>query len=203
LCTIQKDSIFVNKPYVSLSRIYTDIELLDLLKSGDRSALDEIYKRYHGLLYNHAYRRLPDREEVRDILQEIFIYLWNKKETLEITSLSAYLYTSVRSRVLNVFRNQKVREMYMQSLQDFMNAGEYTLDEKIREKELVQLIEKEVTSLPPQMRQIFEMSRFQEKSHKEIAEELSISPQTVRTQVRNALRVLRVKLGAGIFTLFF
>src|SRR5690606_12931613 len=147
--------------------------------------------------------RLPDREEVRDILQEIFIYLWNKKETLEITSLSAYLYTSVRSRVLNVFRNQKVREMYMQSLQDFMNAGEYTLDEKIREKELVQLIEKEVTSLPPQMRQIFEMSRFQEKSHKEIAEELSISPQTVRTQVRNALRVLRVKLGAGIFTLFF
>ncbi len=182
---------------------YTDTELYDLLKSGNKSALDEIYKRFHGILYIHAYRRLPDREEVRDIIQEIFIYLWNNKETLEISSLSAYLYTSVRSRVLNVYRNNKVRDRYVQSLQDFIAIGEDTIEEKIREKELTVLIEKEVSSLPPQMRLIFEMSRFQDKTHKEIAEELAISPQTVRTQVRNALRILRVKLGASIFMLFF
>ena len=194
----------MNKPDVSLSKIYTDNELFDLLKSGDKSALTEIYKRYHGILYAHAYRRFPDREDVRDIVQEIFIALWKNRGTLTITSsLSAYLYTAVRSRVLNVFRNRKVRDAYMQSLQDFMDTGAELVDDKLREKELLQLIEKEVASLPPQMRLIFEMSRFQEKSHKEIAEELDISPQTVRTQVRNALRILRVKLGTSIFMLFF
>lgn len=183
---------------------YTDTELLEALRKGNQSALHEIYNRYHGILYAHAYRRLADKEEVRDILQDLFIYLWNNRDVLTITSnLSGYLYTSVRSRILNIYRNQKVRDVYSRSLQEFINLGESTVEEKLIEKELIQLVEQEVASLPPQMRLIFEMSRFQEKSHKEIAEELAISPQTVRTQVRNALRILRVKLGANIFLLFF
>lgn len=183
---------------------HTDIELLKALKGGDQSALEEIYNRYHGILFAHAYRRLADKEEVRDILQDLFIYLWNKRDVLTITSsLSGYLYTSVRSRILNIYRNQKVRDVYSLSLQDFINSCENTVEEKLIEKELIQLVEQEVASLPPQMRLVFEMSRFQEKSHKEIAEELEISPQTVRTQVRNALRILRVKLGVNIFLLFF
>jgi len=187
-----------------LRKIYTDNELLDLLKSGDKSALDEIYKRYYGILYSHAYRRLPDREEVRDIVQEVFIYLWNNKANIIITSsLSAYLYSSIRSRVLDVFRRQKVRNAYTQSLQDFIDSGENLTEERLREKELIQLVETEIASLPPQMRRIFEMSRFKDMTHQQIADELQISPQTVRTQVRNALRILRVKLGANIFTLFF
>ncbi len=182
----------------------TDIELVELLKNGDHGALEQIYKRYHAVLYNHAYRRLSDREEVRDILHEIFINLWQKRSTLLITSsLSAYLYASVRSRVLNAIRNQKVRDSYIQSLQLFMDEGEEVIETQFREKELIRLVEQEVGLLPPQMRTIFEMSRFQELSHKEVAEELNISPQTVRTQVRNALRILRVKLGDNIFTLFF
>ncbi|WP_353140549.1 RNA polymerase sigma-70 factor [Pseudopedobacter sp.] len=187
-----------------MHKIHTDNELLDLLKLGDKSALDEIYKRYYGILYSHAYRRLPDREEVRDIVQEVFVYLWNNKANIIITSsLSAYLYTSVRSRVLDVFRRQKVRNAYTQSLQAFIDSGENLTEERLREKELIQLVEREIAFLPPQMRRIFEMSRFKDMTHQQIADELQISPQTVRTQVRNALRILRVKLGANIFTLFF
>ncbi|SMG44830.1 RNA polymerase sigma-70 factor, ECF subfamily [Sphingobacterium psychroaquaticum] len=182
----------------------TDIELVRLLRNGDHDALERIYKRYHHVLYSHAYRRLPDREEVRDILHEIFINLWQNRDTFFITSsLSAYLYAAVRSRVLNVVRNQKVRDSYAQSLQAFMDEGVEVTETKFREKELIRLVEQEVRALPTQMRIIFEMSRFQERSHKEVAEELNISPQTVRTQVRNALRILRVKLGDNIFTLFF
>lgn len=187
-----------------MTKRYTDNELLEALKNGEQSALEEIYNRYHGILFAHAYRRLDDREEVRDILQELFIYLWNNRQSLIISSsLSGYLYTAVRSRILNLYRNQKVRDTYSRSLQDYINTGRNTVEEKIREKELIQLVEQEVASLPTQMRLIFEMSRFQEKSHKEIADELGISPQTVRTQVRNALRILRVKLGVNIFLLFF
>lgn len=182
----------------------TDNELLSALKANDRSALNDIYIRYHGLLYRHCYSRFPDHEEVRDILQELFIYLWNNRESLKITSsLSSYLYASVRNRIINIYHHNKVKEAFTNSLQDFINVGVCITDERIREKELILLIEREVAALPPQMRRIFEMSRFLEMSHQHIATELNISPQTVRTQVRNALRILRVKLGTNIFSFFF
>lgn len=179
-------------------------ELLHHLRLGRTEVMDEIYRRFYGLLYSHVYRRLPDREEVRDIIQEALVTLWNKRTQLaEDTNLSSYLYTLVRNRVLNTYRNQKVREAYLASLQTFMDRGVSLTDEKLREKELIALVEKEVAALPPQMKLIFEMSRNLEMSHQQIADELKISPHTVRTQVRSALRILRTKLGAHIFSIFF
>ncbi len=183
--------------------IISDEELLAKLKLGSRLALDEIYKRYHAPLFSHAYKKLQSKEEVRDILQDVFLNLWTNKETIVINNLSSYLFSSVRNRILNVFRNTKVREMYSKSLQEFIDKGENVVDLKLNEKELINLIEEEIAKLPPQMRLIFEMSRNLELSHKEIASELNISPHTVRTQVRNALRILRLKLGANIFSIFF
>lgn len=174
----------------------TDNEIVDLLKSGDRVALDEIYKRYHGILYSHAYRRLPDREEVRDMLQELFRYLWESRSKLQFTTgLSAYLYASIRNRIINHYRNKKVRDNFASSLQEFLDQGEHVIEEQLAEKELAKLIEEEVAALPEQMRLIFGMSRTENLTHNEIAEILNLSPHTVRNQVHNALKVLRVKLG--------
>jgi len=179
-------------------------ELLGHLRLGRADVMEEIYRRFYGLLYSHVYRRLPDREEARDIIQEALVILWNKRAQLaENTNLSSYLYTLVRNRVLNSYRNQKVREAYLASLQTFMDHGGSLTDEKLREKELIALVEKEVAALPPQMKLIFEMSRNLEMSHQQIADELNISPHTVRTQVRSALRILRTKLGANLFSIFF
>ncbi|MBP8067797.1 MAG: RNA polymerase sigma-70 factor [Pedobacter sp.] len=183
---------------------YSDFELVNLLKEGDRFALNEIYKRYQGILYSHAYRRLPSREDVRDIIQELFVYLWTHREQLEFKiSLSSYLYASVRNRILNQARNQKVRENFASSLQKFLDSGENITEDAFLEKELKLLIEKEVTALPKQMRTIFEMSRNLDMSHHEIAHKLEISPNTVRNQVHNALKILRIKLGGNnLLTLF-
>jgi RNA polymerase sigma-70 factor (family 1) len=182
----------------------SDEELFAKLKLGSRSALNEIYKRYHAPLFSHAYKKLQSTEEVKDILQDVFLNLWTNKEIISINnSLSFYLFGSVRNRVLNVFRNTKVREMYSKSLQEFINKGENVVDLELREKELISIVEQEIANLPPQMRLVFEMSRNLELSHKEIASELNISSHTVRTQVRNALRILRVKLSSDIFSIFF
>jgi len=189
---------------MSVDNLHSDLELLRQLKAGSPLALQEIYKRYHGVLYSHAYRRYPDREDVRDMIQEVFLHLWRTRETLSISiNLSAYLYTAVRNRMLNIFRNKKVRATYLQSLQHFIEKGENVVDAKLREKELIELVEQEVAALPPQMRTIFEMSRNLEMTHQEIANELNLSPHTVRTQVRNALRILRIKLGTSVFLIFF
>jgi len=178
--------------------------LVRLLKTGDRLALNEIYKRYQGVLYSHAYRRLPYREDVRDLIQEIFVYLWTHREHLDFkTGLSAYLYTSVRNRVLNQYRNKKVRDNFASSLQEFIDSGENLTEDLLQEKELKLLIEKEIQALPEQMRLVFEMSRKLEMTHNEIAETLSLSPNTVRNQIHNALKILRVKLGGhNLLTLF-
>lgn len=183
---------------------YSDVKLTELLKSGDQTALTEIYRRYQPVLFSHAFRRFPDREQVRDIIQDLFLYLWNNREKLEIRStLAAYLYSSVRNKILNHFRNQKVQEAFTSSLSEFINTGVNITDDILREKELIALMEKEVSLLPSQMRLIFIMSREDNLTHKEIADQLGISPHTVRTQVRNALRILRIKFGSNIFFILF
>jgi RNA polymerase sigma-70 factor (ECF subfamily) len=183
---------------------YTDQELVALLKRGDARSLTEIHARYNTVLYTHAYKRYPCREEIRDILQELFIYLWDNRQDLVFnTGLAAYLYAAIRNRLLSLYRKQKTRGDYIASLQGFIDKGENHTEDYYQEKELLEIINREIAALPQQMRLVFELSRNQELTHNEIAEQLNLSPHTVRTQVRSALRILRLKLGANIFLMFF
>ena len=181
---------------------YSDEELSKLLKSGDEFAFTEIHHRYYGLLYSHASKRLSERHEVKDILQEIFLYLWHNREQNFTGHISGYLYTAVRNKIFNIYKHKKIKSDYMESLQDFLDHSEPIADEIIREKELIQIIEKEVANLPPKMRLIFELSRNSHLSHQEIADKLDISPQTVKKQVANSLKILRVKLGSHFHSCF-
>ncbi|MCC8426390.1 RNA polymerase sigma-70 factor [Mucilaginibacter sp. UR6-11] len=180
----------------------TDNELLILLRKGDIGAFTEIHHRYYGVLYRHAGKRLPQREEIKDLLQDLFSYVWNNREKLVFnTSLAAYLYTATRNRIFNIYKHQKVKLDYVESFQQFLKHDEPIADELLREKELIALVEKEVAALPPQMRLIFELSRNQYLSHRQIADQLNISPFTVRKQVNNSLKILRLKLGAYFYML--
>jgi RNA polymerase sigma-70 factor (ECF subfamily) len=163
---------------------------------GDRAAYTEIYKRYTGVLFAHAYHKLQDREEARDAVQELFAVLWSKRETISISStLCGYLYSAVRNRVLNTILHKKIESGYISHLQKFTHQEAIT-DHLVREKELSLLIETEVAMLPSKMREIFELSRKSNLSHREIAHQLDISEKTVKNQVNNALKILRVKLGS-------
>src|SRR5437879_13371925 len=89
----------------------TDSELIGLLREGDISAFEEIHRRYYPVLYSHAYRRLPEREEVKDILQEVFTYLWNNRLTLNFElGINAYLYTCVRNKIINIYKHHRSEE---------------------------------------------------------------------------------------------
>jgi RNA polymerase sigma-70 factor (ECF subfamily) len=182
---------------MSIYTTFSDSELTSLLKSGDRAAYTEIYKRYTGVLFAHAYRKLQDREEARDAVQELFVVLWSKRETISISStLCGYLYSAVRNRVLNTILHKKVQSSYVNHLQEFITHHEAITDHLIREKELSLLIDTEVAMLPAKMREIFELSRKANLSHREIALHLDISEKTVKNQVNNALKILRIKLGS-------
>ncbi|WP_026902915.1 RNA polymerase sigma-70 factor [Pedobacter glucosidilyticus] len=172
-----------------------DSSLTVLLQQGYEQAFKQIYERYKGVLYLHAVKMLKDRDEAQDVVQEIFTKLWDKRETIIInTTLSAYLYTAIRNKILDIFSHEKVVATHQQSLQDFINQGEYQTDNYMLEKELIVLIEKEISALPTKMKEVFELSRRKNLSYSQIAEQLDISENTVRKHISKALSRLRSKL---------
>lgn len=183
----------------------SDAELVDLLKSGDQLAYTEIYDRYILILLNHAYNKTRDREEAKDIVHEVFTTLWARRENFNCQSnLSGYLYAAVRNNILNQVVHNDVKGKYLASIAQFINYNnsQVITDHLVREHQLSSIIEKEIAELPPKMREVFELSRKQHFSHKQIAEKLEISEQTVSKHVTNALRILRVRLGIFIYLLW-
>lgn len=181
----------------------SDQELAGLLRQSDQRAFGELYTRYKGVLHGHAYKKLGNLEEARDLIQELFSTLWNRRDTLPDThNLSGYLYTTLRNRILDFVAHQQVEHKYLRSLQNFITEANFITDRQVRERELTRLIEDAVNELPPKMREVFLMSRQAGKSHKEIAEELNISESTVKNHIKAALKVLRTKLGLLAYILF-
>ncbi|RQO74964.1 RNA polymerase subunit sigma-70 [Pedobacter sp. KBW06] len=189
----------VKPEYIQLS----DLELSNLLSEGDEIAYTEIYNRYHGLLYIHVFNKLRHREDSRDIVHDLFISLWNNREKLVLkTTLSSYLYTAVRYKVFDLISHREVASRYVESVSRFSEQEGGITDHAIREKQFLAIIEQEIAALPKKMREIFEMSRNGNLSHKEIAAELALSEKTVKKQINNSLKILRKKLGTALFTAF-
>jgi len=180
----------------------SDTDLIAQLKLGSENAFTEIYNRYWSVLYLHARHMLNNRDEARDIVQEVFTSFWNKAETLAATTnINAYLYRSTRNSVLNLIRKEKSKQAYLSELGDFYEKGEFSTDSQVNFNELKRLIDQEVALLPIKMRRVFEMSRNENLSHAQISQQLDISDLTVKKQINKALHILRHRLGIPLSVL--
>ncbi|MBG6234969.1 RNA polymerase sigma-70 factor (ECF subfamily) [Pedobacter sp. CAN_A7] len=182
----------------------TDDELVALFKSGNQNAFAEIYERYWSVLFLHARNLLRENEEAADIVQELFTTFWTKAASINLNhSLSSYFYKAVRNKVFDHLKHKKVMSGYLASINEFISEGQLIPDIILREKELAAIIENEINALPPKMREVFILSRKQHLSYQQIAQQLNISEHTVKSQISNALKILRVKLGPLIILIFF
>jgi len=180
-----------------------EADLLDALKKGDHRAFRELYDRHWGMLYFHAWKMLGDEAEAKDIVQDVFCRLWTHATHIQVKgSLSAYLFAAVRNKVLNLIRDNKVRRTYTEKFASYLEEHRNTTFEKMDEKELLQTIEEVILSLPLKMRRVFELSRKDLLSHRQIAEQLDISEKTVKRQISNALQILRARLNTPEDLLF-
>ncbi|RZM21758.1 MAG: RNA polymerase sigma-70 factor [Pedobacter sp.] len=178
---------------------YSDQELLALLRESDEAALNEFYKRYWEPLYISVNNILRDGAPCEDIIQEIFIKLWDKRQSIEIhLSVKAYLFASCRYEVFRLIKTQRVREDIFDGLQE--RLYEPSAYGSLEHKELIQQINSIVERLPEKCREVYKLSREENLSHKEIAERLGISTKTVENHITRALTQFRASLG-GLMTI--
>ena len=175
---------------------FTPHELAVLLKEGDQLAFTEIFTRYNSLLYSHVYNKLRDHEQARDIVHEVFYSLWARRATLVVnTNLAGYLFMAARYKIADFLSHKAVEDKYVASLQTYLEGYTEAADHRVRESQLQRIIEDAIATLPPRMQEIFRMSRFDQLSHREIAQRLQLSEETVKDQVKKALKILRDRLG--------
>ncbi|MCX2479711.1 RNA polymerase sigma-70 factor [Pedobacter sp. MC2016-15] len=182
----------------------TDRKLVKLIRAGNAQAYTEVYLRYRRPLYLQAYKMLRDHEDARDIVQDLYLKIWETRYTLLVkTNLESYLHQAVRHRVIDFIRRQVTVTRYLDSLITFLDQELITPDEYYIEKETLDLFKQELNALPEKMREVFELSRTEGLSHKEIAKKLGISERTVKKQIYMALKKLRVGMHYALIPYLF
>lgn len=176
----------------------SDEVLLLLLKEERMDAFEELYNRYWNKLYAAAYKRIRSREIAEEVVQDFFTSLWLNRKTTEIkTSFAGYVYTAVRYLVLAYIQKEIVRNTYRLGL--LSDKPDNSTEEMVITNDLLLNINKEVELLPVKCRSVFELSRREYKTNKEIANELGISEKTVENQLTKALKRIRIGLNSFIF----
>lgn len=161
------------------------------MKNGDQKAFEELYEQHWPEVYTMIYRRINDREVTKDILQDIFINLWNyRHRIIAERSLAPWLNSAAKKQTISWYRKHvstKQRETLYQENETLIVSPPTELETK----ELQELLDLEIEKMPDNMKLSFRLSRFEDKSIREIATELSLSEQTVRNNISMALERLR------------
>lgn len=161
----------------------------------DDASFEALFKQHYKPLHAYAAVILKDEGDAEEIVQQLFLKFWEKRELLVVqTSLKAYLYKCVYHDSLNFLKHQKVKSKYEDFIQHRMNTTYATGVDRLELTELQGQINLALNDLPEQCRTIFQMSRFEELKYREIAEALDISIKTVENQMGKALRIMRIKL---------
>lgn len=176
---------------------YDNDTLLLLLKQGDKDAFTTIYNYYWETLYKAAFNILHDENSCLDIVHDVFVWLWSHREELEIATLGSYLRTAVKFKMLNVIRNEKIRQAAIERYNSIATS-DYSEEVTLEVKELQDMIDTFIRTLPEQAGRIFRLSRNEQLSHKEIAQQLHLSEGTVKKQINISLKKLRIALSRHI-----
>jgi RNA polymerase sigma-70 factor (ECF subfamily) len=166
----------------------------DALRAGSGVVFEQLYNRYWTKLFSVAYNYTRSRETAQEIVQEVFVGVWQHRTTLKIeSSLKAYLLGAVRYKVYDYYDKRAVRERHAQYLEQRADKASFT-DEQVYFNELQAVLAQEIEALPETTRRVFVLSRFDDFSVPQIARELQMSGKAVEYHLTKALKHLRFRL---------
>lgn len=172
--------------------------IMERVHAGDRSAMDELLQQFWEPLVAYAQEIVSGRDQAEDVVQEVILRIWERRSDWAPTDrLQAFLYRATRNEALNQSRNGKTRRRFLKRITRIRQTVPDP-SELSEEATLARQVRLAIDDLPPRRREIFILARFHGQSHREIAEILDISPQTVSNQMSSALSQLRTAL-RGIY----
>jgi RNA polymerase sigma-70 factor, ECF subfamily len=171
-------------------------KLIKRIKASNIGAFEEIFKEFQENIYSYLFFKLGDTQSAEDILQDVFVKLWENRHSLKPDLyLPSYLYTIAKNLTLNYFRHKNVVQKFQQEIELKTNQKESSSPlSQLELNELKSNLALAIQNLPDQQRTVFMMSRYDELSYKEIAERLGLSVKTVETHIGKALKTLRKML---------
>ncbi|MCW3462946.1 RNA polymerase sigma-70 factor [Chitinophaga nivalis] len=175
-----------------INGLYSD-EILKGLQVRDRGVFAIVYEHFYPVLFATAHKYVSDKVQAEEIVQDVFLHLWEKEWTLEhATALKSYLYRAVINRAINHLQRNRLLRKHHSAIQHLQE--ESYLCTFIEEQELRERIHQAVSRLPEKCQQIFKLSRFEGLKNNEIAHQLNLSVKTVENQMTIALKQLKAAL---------
>jgi RNA polymerase sigma-70 factor (family 1) len=182
----------------------SDDDLIRRLKSDEFGAFKELYIRHWKALFSEAYKRLKNRELSEEAVQDLFANLWAKRHGLQInTTVGGYLFVSIGHYVIDHYRKEMIRMKYRADFKTGHSEADYSTENTIMLKDLTSTVESEISQLPDKCRSVYELSRNEHKTNKEIAQHLGISEKTVENHLTKALKRLRFSLSHYLSVFIF
>ncbi len=178
----------------------SNTELVKLLKKGDMSAFDIIYKKYSRRLYGFVFRYVKQEVDTEEIVQEVFVKIWQNRDKINVySSFESFLFTIAHNETINLLKKRATEQKYVEHVKSLQQIEEsYEIANEIHYKELEQKFHGLLDELSPRQKEIFKLSREDGLSHKEIAERLGISSNTVKNHLVTALSFLKNGLDNGL-----
>lgn len=192
-------------PNMNHCRHLSNADLLTLLTEGDEDAFLEIYFRYGRKLKRYVYGYVHDKELSEDLVQDIFIDLWQRRRSLPSHAVvDKYLFRAAKNQVLNHLRSEGVRKKYVEHFNQFIAGGyDNSNEETQRVNALQAVIDRGIAELPETCQQAFRLSRYEHVCIQEIADRMHVSPRTVEGYLTKTLAHLRSSLGEFMILLIF
>lgn len=172
-----------------------DSDILLAIRQGNERVYETVFRKYYQTLCNYANGILKDMDDAEEVVQSIFLKLWEQRESTEINvSLKSYLYRAVHNTCLNRLKHLKIQDTYRQYVGKYLEDTFDSATDVMNKNELENRISEALEKLPEQCRVIFKMSRFEELKYQEIADKLGLSIKTIENQIGKALKIMRTEL---------
>lgn len=177
---------------MSEANSYSEIELLALVSTGDRQAFTRLYSQYLDAAYHYVYLFTKCKDEAEEILQEVFVKIWENRERLaEVQSFKNYLFKAAKNRVLDEVRKLQVRHRVFTEIKRGKTVNDESTTDAIAYKDYYRVVQQAIEKLPPKRKLIFRMNTENGLSHDEIAAQLGVSKSMVKNQLYKAYEFVR------------
>ncbi|WP_188315827.1 RNA polymerase sigma factor [Chitinophaga agrisoli] len=171
---------------------YNERELLLLIAGGDEQAFAAVFHHYRNNIYRTAYRLTDSATTAEDVLQEVFLAIWMNRAALpEIGNFPAYLLTIARNQIINSFKKACRQQDAVLALSGMPALNTTDPDQRLQEQEYDKLLQQAVAMLPPRQAEVYRMIKIEGLSRFQAAQQLQVSPETVKTHMELAIKKIR------------